>query len=74
MKAGAGGFGRETNSVIPAAVEFSEVAKEYPIVLPKVCEGVVSVALNARVDLNDGRQFGLPGLLVVDEKKLLASG
>jgi len=30
------------------------------------------VSLNARVDLVDGQQFGLSGLLVVDEKKLLA--
>ena len=178
MKAVAGdfGFARATNSVILAAVEFSDAAKEYPIVFAKVGEGVVPVALlgvrdaenlfvaddgswsaryipafvrrypfvlaetgntdqrvvcidegfpgfghdegeplfvdgeptptlqqamnfledyqaqylrtevflkrltaldllvalNARVDLNDGQQFGLAGLLVVDEKKLLA--
>jgi hypothetical protein len=178
MKTVAGdfGFARATNSVILAAVEFSEAAKEYPIVFAKVGEGVVPVALlgvrdaenlfvaddgrwsaryipafvrrypfvlaetgntdqrvvcidegfagfshdegeplfvddeptptlqqamkfledyqtqylrtevflkrltaldllvalNARVDLNDGQQFNLAGLLVVDEKKLLA--
>ena len=178
MKAVAGdfGFARATNSVILAAVEFSEAAKEYPIVFAKVGEGVAPVALlgvrdaenlfvaddgswsaryipafvrrypfvlaetgntdqrvvcidegfpgfshdegeplfvddeptptlqqamnfledyqtqylrtevflkrlaahdllvalNARVDLNDGQQFGLAGLLVVDEEKLLA--
>ena len=38
-------FARTTNSVILAGVEFSEAAKEYPIVFAKAGEGVVPVAL-----------------------------
>jgi len=30
------------------------------------------MSLNAKVDMADGQQFSLTGLLIVDEKKLLA--
>lgn len=39
------GFARKTNSVILAGVEFSEAAKEYPIVFAKAGDTVVPVAL-----------------------------
>ncbi len=39
------GFARATNSVILAGVEFSEAAKEYPIVFAKAGESIVPVAL-----------------------------
>jgi hypothetical protein len=38
-------FAAKTNSVILAGVEFSEAAKEYPIVFARVGEGLVPVAL-----------------------------
>ncbi|MDA9316175.1 SapC family protein [Pseudomonadales bacterium] len=39
------GFARKTNSVVLAGVEFSEAAKEYPIVFAKSDNQIVSVAL-----------------------------
>jgi len=39
------GFARNTNSVILAGVEFTEAAKEYPIVFAKAGERIVPVAL-----------------------------
>ena len=39
------GFARNTNSVILAGVEFSEAAKEYPIVFAQAGESIVPVAL-----------------------------
>lgn len=39
------GFARNTNSVILAGVEFSEAAKEYPVVFAKAGEEVLPVAL-----------------------------
>jgi hypothetical protein len=39
------GFARDTNSVIVAGVEFSEAAKDYPIVFAQAGEGIVPVAL-----------------------------
>ncbi len=39
------GFARKTNSVVLAGIEFSEVAKEYPIVFAKSGNAIVSLAL-----------------------------
>ncbi|MEX0940925.1 MAG: SapC family protein [Pseudomonadales bacterium] len=39
------GFARNTNSVILAGVEFTEAAKEYPIVFAKAGDNIVPVAL-----------------------------
>ena len=39
------GFARNTNSVILAGVEFTEAAKEYPIVFAQAGDTVVPVAL-----------------------------
>lgn len=67
--------GDETSPLLQQAMEFlEEYQKQYvrtESFVEHLQENDLLMALNAKVDTVDGQQFGLTGLLVVDERKLL---
>jgi len=67
--------GEETTPILQQAMEFlEEYQKQYirtEAFVQRLRENDLLMALNARVDMVDGQQFGLTGLLAVDERKLL---
>ncbi len=67
--------GEESAPVLKQALEFlEEYQKQYErteAFLQRLKEYDLLMALNAQVDMVDGEQFGLSGLLVIDERKLL---
>ena len=67
--------GDEPTQVLKQAMEFlEEYQRQYVRTeqfIKRLKELDLLIALNAKVDMADGQQFALTGLLVVDEKKLL---
>ena len=67
--------GGEPTPLLKQAIEFlEEYQRQYVRTerfIQRLKDNDLLVALNARVDMVNGQQFGLAGLLVVDEKKLL---
>ena len=67
--------GEETTPILQQAMDFlEEYQKQYirtEAFVQHLRENDLLMALNARVDMVDGQQFGLTGLLAVDERKLL---
>ena len=65
----------EPNQLLKQAMEFlEEYQRQYmrtEAFLKRLTDNDLLMSLNARVDLVDGQQFALSGLLAVDEKKLL---
>jgi|TARA_Y100000310_G_scaffold294267_1_gene324609 hypothetical protein len=65
----------EPTQILKQAMEFlEEYQRQYirtEAFLKRLTDNDLLMALNARVDLVDGKQFALTGLLAVDEKKLL---
>ncbi len=66
----------EPTPILKQAIEFlEEYQKRYlrtEAFLKRLKDLDLFVSLNAKIDLNSGQQFALTGLLMVDEKKLLA--
>jgi hypothetical protein len=67
--------GDEPAPMLKQALEFlEEYQKQYvrtEAFVRRLKENDLLMALNAKIDLVDGQQFGLTGLLAVDERKLL---
>lgn len=67
--------GGEATPLLQQALDFlDEYQKQYlrtEAFVTRLRENDLLMALNAKVDLVDGQQFGLTGLLAVDERKLL---
>lgn len=67
--------GEEPTPLLKQAIEFlEEYQRQYArteTFVKRLVDNDLLMALNARVDLVDGKQFALTGLLAVDEKKLL---
>ncbi len=67
--------GDEPTPLLKQAIEFlEEYQRQYArteTFVKRLVDNDLLMALNARVDLVDGKQFALTGLLAVDEKKLL---
>jgi hypothetical protein len=67
--------GEEPSPVLKQAMDFlEEYQKQYVrtnAFVERLKENDLLMALNAKVDMVDGQQFGLSGLLAVDERKLL---
>lgn len=67
--------GEETTPVLQQALDFlEEYQKQYirtEAFVSRLRENDLLMSLNAKVDMVDGQQFGLSGLLAVDERKLL---
>lgn len=65
----------EPAPILQKAMEFlEEYQKQYirtEAFLKRLVDNELLMSLNARIDLVDGQQFALSGLLAVDEKKLL---
>ena len=68
----------ETTPILQQALDFlEEYQKQYvrtEAFVARLRENDLLMALNAKVDMVDGQQFGLSGLLAVDERKLLQLG
>lgn len=66
----------ETTPVLQQAIDFlEEYQKQYTrteMFVQRLRDNDLLMSLNAKVDMADGQQFSLTGLMVVDEKKLLA--
>ncbi len=66
----------EPTAILKQAMDFlEEYQRQYvrtETFVRRLQDNDLLMALNARVDLVDGKQFALTGLLAVDEKKLLA--
>jgi hypothetical protein len=67
--------GEETTPILKQAMDFlEEYQKQYQrteAFVQRLKENELLMELNAKVDMVDGQQFGLSGLLAVDERKLL---
>lgn len=67
--------GEETTPVLQQAMDFlEEYQKQYlrtEAFVQRLRDNDLLMSLNAKVDMVDGQQFGLRGLLAIDEKKLL---
>ncbi|MBT4159771.1 MAG: peptidase, partial [Gammaproteobacteria bacterium] len=67
--------GDETTQILQQAMDFlEEYQKQYvrtEAFVKRLKDNDLLMALNAKVDMVDGQQFGLTGLLAVDERKLL---
>lgn len=67
--------GEEATPLLKQAIDFlEEYQKQYVRTerfVQRLLENDLLMSLNARVDMVDGQQFSLTGLLAVDEKKLL---
>ena len=67
--------GEETTPILQQAMDFlEEDQKQYlrtEAFVQRLRDNDLLVSFNAKVDTLDGQQFGLKGLLAVDEKKLL---
>jgi hypothetical protein len=67
--------GEENTPVLQQAMDFlEEYQKQYQrteAFVQRLQENDLLMELNAKVDLTDGQQFGLTGLLAIDERKLL---
>lgn len=67
--------GEETTPILKQAIDFlEEYQKQYQrteAFVQRLKENDLLMELNAKVDMVDGQQFGLSGLLAVDERKLL---
>lgn len=67
--------GEETTPILKQAMDFlEEYQKQYQrteAFVERLKENDLLMELNAKVDMVDGQQFGLSGLLAVDERKLL---
>lgn len=67
--------GEETTPVLQQAMDFlEEYQKQYvrtETFVKRLRDNDLLMSLNARVDMVDGQQFGLTGLLAIDERKLL---
>lgn len=67
--------GEETTPILQQAMEFlEEYQKQYirtEAFVRRLRDNDLLMSLNARVDMVDGQQFGLTGLLAIDERKLL---
>lgn len=65
----------EPSQILKQAMEFlEEYQRQYvrtETFIKRLTDNDLLMSLNARVDLVDGKQFALTGLLAVDEKKLL---
>lgn len=65
----------EPTQILTQAMEFlEEYQRQYArteAFIKRLKDNDLLMSLNARVDLVDGKQFGLTGLLAVDERKLL---
>ena len=67
--------GEETTPILQQAMDFlEEYQKQYvrtEAFVKRLRDNDLLMSLNAKIDLVDGQQFGLTGLMAVDEKKLL---
>lgn len=65
----------EPTPILKQAIEFlEEYQRQYTrteAFVKRLQENDLLMSLNAKIDMNDGQQFALQGLLAVDEKKLL---
>ena len=68
--------GEEPTPILQQALDFlDEYQKQYmrtEVFVKRLQDSELLMSLNAKIDMVDGAQFALTGLLVVDEKKLLA--
>ena len=67
--------GEETTPILQQAIDFLEESqKQYlrtETFVQRLRENDLLMSLDAKVDMVDGQQYGLTGLLAIDEKKLL---
>lgn len=67
--------GEETTPILQQAMDFlEEYQKQYvrtEAFVKRLRDNDLLMQLNAKVDLEDGQQFGLTGLMAIDERKLL---
>lgn len=67
--------GEETTPILKQAIDFlEEYQKQYQrteAFVQRLKENDLLMELNAKIDMVDGQQFGLSGLLAIDERKLL---
>ena len=67
--------GEETAPILQQAMEFLEEDQKQHLrtvaFVERLRDNDLLMSLNAKVDMVDGQQFGLTGLLAIDEKKLL---
>ena len=62
-------FASNTNSVILAGVEFTEAAKEYPIVFAKAGDNLVPVARRGPLTANRRNQLPIDGVVVIGSRQ-----
>ncbi len=67
--------GDETTPILKQAIDFlEEYQNQYrrtEAFLTRLRENDLLMSLNAKIDMVDGQQFGLTGLMAIDERKLL---
>ena len=66
----------ETTPILQQSIDFlEEYQKQYmrtELFVQRLRDNDLLMSLNAEIDMTDGQQLSLTGLLIVDEKKLLA--